>query len=134
MRILARTWICGLLACACLAEQTPPPAAPAGGIRVTLLGTAGGPPARADRAGIATLVEAGGDRFLFDAGRGLLQQLVRAGMPMDAASKLFLTHLHSDHVIEIPDLMLSPWSAPSARKTPLEVWGPQGTRDMMDHL
>ncbi|HEV2445799.1 MAG TPA: MBL fold metallo-hydrolase [Candidatus Sulfopaludibacter sp.] len=87
-----------------------------------------------DRAGIATLVEAGGDRFLFDAGRGVMDQLVRAGLPMDAVSKLFITHLHSDHVIDIPDLMLSPWSAPSARKVPLEVWGPQGTRAMMLYL
>jgi ribonuclease Z len=49
-------------------------------------------------------------------------------------TKLFLTHLHSDHVIGIPDLMLTPWAAAPERKVPLEVWGPDGTRDMMRHL
>jgi ribonuclease Z len=103
-------------------------------IRVTLLGTASGPPVRIGVAGISTLVEAGGERFLFDAGRGFMQRLVQAGFRMDAVTKLFLTHLHSDHIVDVPDLMLTPWSAPSARKVPLEVWGPDGTRDMMRHL
>lgn len=103
-------------------------------IRVTLLGTASGPRAFADKAGISTLVEAGGERLLFDAGRGFMQRLVQSGLPMNAVTKLFLTHLHSDHVIGVPDLMLSPWAAAPERKVPLEVWGPDGTRDMMRHL
>jgi len=103
-------------------------------IRVTLLGTASGPRAFVDKAGISTLVEAGGERLLFDAGRGFMQRLVQAGFPMNAVTKLFLTHLHSDHVIGIPDLMLTPWAAAPERKVPLEVWGPDGTRDMMRHL
>jgi ribonuclease Z len=103
-------------------------------IRVTLLGTASGPRAYVDKAGISTLVEAGGERLLFDAGRGSMQRLVQAGFPMNAVSRLFLTHLHSDHVIGVPDLMLSPWAAAPERKVPLEIWGPEGTRDMMRHL
>ena len=103
-------------------------------IRVTLLGTASGPRAFVDKAGISTLVEAGGERLLFDAGRGFMQRLVQAGFQMNAVTKLFLTHLHSDHVIGVPDLMLTPWSAAPERKVPLEVWGPAGTRDMMRHL
>lgn len=103
-------------------------------IRVTLLGTASGPPVHVGVAGISTLVEAAGDRFLFDAGRGFMQRLVQAGLPMDAVTKLFVTHLHSDHVVDVADLMLTPWSGPSERKVPLEVWGPEGTRDMMRHL
>jgi ribonuclease Z len=103
-------------------------------IRVTLLGTASGPRVHPGLAGISTLVEAGGERFLFDAGRGFMQRLVEAGFPMSAVTRLFLTHLHSDHVVDIPDLMLMPWSAAPERKVPLEVWGPDGTRDMMRHL
>ena len=103
-------------------------------IRVTLLGTGSGPRAFVDKAGISTLVEAGGERLLFDAGRGSMQRLAQAGFPMNAVTKLFLTHLHSDHVIGVPDLMLSPWAAAPERKVPLEVWGPDGTRDMMRHL
>jgi ribonuclease Z len=109
-------------------------AVPATDIRVTLLGTASGPRAFVDKAGISTLVEAGGERLLFDAGRGSMQRLVQAGFPMNAVTQLFLTHLHSDHVIGVPDLMLSPWAAAPERKVPLEVWGPAGTRDMMRHL
>ena len=107
---------------------------PAKAIRVTLLGTASGPRVHMGMAGISTLVEAGGERLLFDAGRGSMQRLVQAGIPMNAVTKLFLTHLHSDHVIGVPDLLLSPWSAQPERKVPLEIWGPNGTRDMMRHL
>ena len=103
-------------------------------IRVTLLGTASGPGVHVGLAGISTLVETGGERFLFDAGRGFMQRLVQAGFPMNAVTKLFLTHLHSDHIVDVPDLMLTPWSAAPERKVPLEVWGPHGTRDMMRHL
>jgi ribonuclease Z len=103
-------------------------------IRVTLLGTASGPRVHLGLAGISTLVEAGGERFVFDAGRGFMQRLVQAGFPMNAVTKLFLTHLHSDHIVDVPDLMLTPWSAAPERKVPLEVWGPHGTRDMMRHL
>jgi ribonuclease Z len=103
-------------------------------IRVTLLGTASGPRVHVGKAGSSTLVEAGGERFLFAAGRGFMQRLVQAGFSMNAVTKLFLTHLHSDHVIDIPDLLLTPWSAQPERTVPLEVWGPDGTRDMMRHL
>lgn len=103
-------------------------------IKVTLLGTAPGPPVRIGRAGISTLVEAGGERFLFDAGYGSLARLVESGLPMDAVTKIFLTHLHSDHLADLPALMLLPWAAPSARDVPLEVSGPVGTRDMVRHL
>ena len=103
-------------------------------IKVTLLGTAPGPPVRVGRAGISTLVEAAGQRFLFDAGYGSLARLVESGLPMDAVTKLFLTHLHSDHLVDLPAFVLLPWAAPSARDEPLEVWGPSGTRDMVRHL
>ena len=127
-----------LLLCASVSVLAQPsrsvPRAQPNEIRVTLLGTAGGPPVRPGTAGIATLVDAGGERFLFDAGRGLMQRLVEAGYPMNAVTRVFLTHLHSDHIVDIPDLMLTPWSSPSERTSPLEVWGPEGTRRMMQHL
>jgi len=103
-------------------------------LRITLLGTGSGPPVRASRAGVGTLVEAGNERLLFDAGYGVLRRLVQTGRPMDAVTRVFLTHLHSDHVVELPALLLLPWAAPSARDVPLEVWGPPGTRAMMNGL
>jgi len=110
-----------IFACTMLAHPREQPARQH--IQVTLLGTSAGRPAHAGQAGISTLIEAGGDRFLFDAGRGFMERLVRSGRQMDDVSKLFITHLHSDHIVDLPDLMLTPWSAPSARKVPLESLG-----------
>src|SRR4051812_31178180 len=99
-------WRCLLLLCLCgtsMAQRSQPVnrrVAPTTGIRVTLLGTASGPRVQIGKAGISTLVEAGGERLLFDAGRGFMQRLVQAGFPMNAVTKLFLTHLHSDHVVD----------------------------------
>src|SRR6476659_8401852 len=104
------------------------------GLRVTLLGTGVGPPVRLDQFGASTLVEAGGKRLLFDCGRGATIRLVQAGIPIGAVGRLFLTHLHSDHVMQIPDLLLAGWVGPTGRRAPLEVWGPDGTRDMMSAL
>lgn len=103
-------------------------------IKVTLLGTAAGPIVRLNRYQTTTLVEAGGEKFLFDCGRGVLLRMAEAGIPTDAVTKVFLTHLHSDHVVDLPDMLLTPWAGRTARKVPLEVWGPEGTVDMMDNL
>ena len=107
--------------------------APAGSLTVVLLGTGLGPPVNLEQFGPSILVEAGGERLLFDCGRGATMRLTQAGVPIGSISRLFLTHLHSDHVIQIPDLLLTGWAG-GRRTIPLEVWGPDGTRDMMDHL
>lgn len=103
-------------------------------LRITLLGTGAGPPVRPARAGVGTLIEAGGETLLVDAGYGVLRRLVQTGARMSAVTRVFLTHLHSDHVVELPALLLLPWSAPAARDVPLAVWGPAGTRAMMEAL
>ena len=104
-------------------------------IKVTLLGT-GSPEPLVERFGPATLVEAGSEKLLFDAGRGVSQRLWQLQLPLRAVTALFITHLHSDHVIGIPDLWLTGWTAPpyGQRKMPLPVFGPRGTREMMTHL
>jgi ribonuclease Z len=103
-------------------------------IKVTLLGTASGPVVRLNRYQTTTLVEAGGEKLLFDCGRGVLLRMLEAKIPIESVSKLFITHLHSDHIVDIPDLLLTPWAFRTPRKVPLEVWGPVGTVDMMDHI
>jgi ribonuclease Z len=111
------------------------PPVPPDGLRITLLGTGSGPPVRLRQFGASTLVEAGGKRLLFDCGRGATIRLTQAGIPIGSIGRLFLTHLHSDHVIQIPDLLLAGWVGPTAgREAPLEVWGPDGTRDMMSAM
>lgn len=102
-------------------------------LKVVLLGTGVGPLVNLQQFGASTLVEAGGERFLFDCGRGATIRLTQAGVPIGSISRLFLTHLHSDHVIQIPDLVLTGWAG-GHRLIPLHVWGPVGTRDMMDHI
>jgi ribonuclease Z len=103
--------------------------------RVTLLGT-GAPPPRLDRFGPSTLVEVGGKKFIFDAGRGAMQRLHQLGIPFADITGMFLTHHHSDHLVGFPDLWLTGWiGRPWGKRTvPLPVWGPQGTRQMMEHL
>src|SRR4051812_11490531 len=66
-------------------------------ITVTLLGT-GTPQPRPDRFGPSTLVEAGGKRLVFDAGRGLTIRLFQLGIPLGTIESLFITHFHSDHL------------------------------------
>src|ERR1051325_10783189 len=100
-------------------------------IKVTLMGT-GSPQPRMDRFGPSILVEAGGERLVFDCGRGATQRLEQIKIHVGDITALFLTHLHSDHVVGIPDLWLTGWL--TGRKVPLRVWGPTGTKNMMTHL
>src|SRR5262245_47405475 len=102
-------------------------------IKVTLLGT-GGPSPVMSRFGPSTLVEAGGHKFLFDAGRGALQRLTQVQVRWQDIDGVFLTHLHSDHVVGFPDLWLTGWLVGAGRDRPLHVWGPRGTTKMMSHL
>ena len=103
--------------------------------RVTLLGT-GAPPPVLNRFGPSTLVEAGRKKFIFDAGRGAMQRLHQLGIPFADISGIFLTHHHSDHVVGFPDLWLTGWIGRpwGKRNVPLPVWGPEGTKEMMEYL
>lgn len=101
-------------------------------IRVTLLGT-GSPTPTLERFGPSTLVEAGGESLLFDAGRGVLVRLNQLQPPLKSVRNLFLTHLHSDHLVGLPDLWLTGWLN-GRPEVPFQVWGPRGTEDMMAHL
>ncbi len=102
-------------------------------LKVILLGSGVGPRIDLLQFGPSILIEAGKQRLLFDCGRGATMRMAQMGIPHGSISRLFLTHLHSDHVLQIPDLLLTGWVG-GGRNIPLEVWGPEGTSDMMDHL
>ena len=103
--------------------------------RVTLLGT-GSPNPVPDRFGPATLVEAGPEKLLFDAGRGASIRLWQAHVSMGALTATFLTHFHSDHTVGLPDVWLTGWIGRpyGGRRTPFVIYGPQGTTAMMEAL
>lgn len=100
-------------------------------MNVTLLGT-GCPPPNPRRRGPATLFARGDVRFLVDAGSGVAARLVEAGRRVFELERVFLTHLHSDHVIDLGHLVLSRWIVGQDR--PLEVFGPAGTRAHVEKL
>lgn len=94
-------------------------------MRVVLLGT-GNPLPDPDRAGPATLVETGGTRILVDAGRGVCMRLAAAGVWPPMLTAVLLTHLHSDHVCDLNDVVTTRWVM-SPAPNPLPVVGPPGT-------
>jgi ribonuclease BN (tRNA processing enzyme) len=113
-------------------------AQPAGRTRLVLLGT-GTPNADPDRFGPAVAVVVDNNVYIIDAGAGVVRRAAAAARRDSirslAAANLsiaFLTHLHSDHTVGLPDLMFSPWVL--GRTMPLDVYGPPGTASMVRHL
>lgn len=99
-------------------------------MRLTLLGT-GSPIPDPHRAGPSTLVQAGGMNLLFDSGRGVLMRLSAAGLFPPMLHRVLLTHLHSDHVTDLNDLITMRW-AMSPVPSGLAVIGPPGTTGFVD--
>ena len=114
-------------------SQEPVATASDSNLRVILLGTAGGPTTHPQRLGISTLVLAGPEKLLFDCGRSVTTGMARLAINPADVTNLFLTHLHSDHIVSLPELYLFPWAS-QGRSRPLRVWGPDGTRSMVRHL
>jgi ribonuclease Z len=100
-------------------------------MEVTLLGT-GCPQVDCGRYGPANLVRCCGRSFLVDCGSGVTQRLLGAGTNGAAIDAMFLTHLHSDHVVDLFQLVISSWH--QGRDRPQRVFGPKGTRRMVDAM
>ena len=100
-------------------------------MQLTLLGT-GCPQVDCGRYGPANLVRVGGQSFLVDCGSGVTQRLLGAGTNGAALDAVLLTHLHSDHVVDLFQLVISSWH--QGRDRPQRVFGPAGTQRMVDAM
>jgi ribonuclease Z len=98
---------------------------------VVLLGT-GTPNPTPDRQGPALAIVSGGRPYLVDCGTGVVRRAVEAGLRVEDLSRAFVTHLHSDHTLGYPDLILTPGVL--HRTEPLQVYGPKGLRAMTDRI
>jgi ribonuclease Z len=99
------------------------------GFEVILLGT-GSPLPNPDRCGAGQVIVSGDDRILVDCGWGVARRLFAAGIFPMTVDTVCLTHMHSDHITDMPDFMIMRWAG-GAQK-PLHVYGPAGTQRMID--
>lgn len=99
------------------------------GLHVFVCGS-GSPLPDPSRAGPCIGVLAGQRAFLFDAGSGGPRRLQRMGFPVGRLERVYLTHLHSDHMDSLGELMLQAWVGGS-RKTPLPIAGPEGVVEVV---
>lgn len=98
--------------------------------RVVLLGTKGGPavyPAAPGRMPTSSLLSLDGEQVIIDCGLGVTGRLVQAGVDLKSLSTIVITHLHSDHYLELGPLLHTAWTA--GLKTPVRVIGPDGLSD-----
>lgn len=105
--------------------------------RLILLGTKGGPRVGGEgRKNPATLLMINGQPYIVDCGYGTSQQLVRAGVPLNAVRHIFITHHHSDHNLEYGSVFYNGWA--TGLRTRVDTWGPPGlermTRDFFEYM
>ena len=100
--------------------------AQSGTTQLILLGTAGGPLPRANRAQSSQALVVNGQAYIIDAGDGLNRRIVQAGLNFTKINQVFITHLHNDHMAGLGTFLYTTWSY--SRRTPLDVYGPIGTQ------
>ncbi len=99
--------------------------------RVILLGT-GNPNPEPERMGPAVAVVSGDRVYLVDCGPGVVRRAVQAGLKMTQLTRVFVTHLHSDHTAGYPDLIFTP--AVTGRLEEFDAYGPPGLKAMTTHV
>ncbi|MEY4761171.1 MAG: hypothetical protein RLZZ200_1027 [Pseudomonadota bacterium] len=121
--------LAGLLISHAFAGEAPTTTANPSPTRLVTLGTQGGPRIQPTRAQPATLLSVGTTHYLFDAGNGVAQQLMLAGVPVTGIGRIFITHHHDDHSADWGTVMGLAWS--TGRTEPIHVYGPAGTESML---
>jgi ribonuclease Z len=96
---------------------------------IVFLGT-GGPLQNADRCGAGQVVVAGDTNVLVDCGWGAARKLMPSGVQPSSIGTVLFTHMHSDHITDVPDFLFLRWV--TGATTPLNVYGPEGTHEMID--
>lgn len=96
---------------------------------VVFLGT-GSPLASPDRCGCGQVIVAGGLTVLLDCGYGAARRLNPSGVVPATVDIAVFTHMHSDHITDVPDFLNQRWTNGATK--PLRVFGPTGTKKMMD--
>ncbi len=101
--------------------------------RLTLLGTKGGPRLTTGSSWpTSSVAEFAGRPYLVDCGLGVTRQFVEAGRSLSDLHTILITHLHSDHVLELGPLLHTAWTS-SPRRT-VRIYGPPGTRSLVDRF
>ena len=99
--------------------------------RLVLLGTKGGPSLHSpDRMPTSSLLVINGQVCVVDCGLGVTRSLVKAGVRLPQIDRIYITHLHSDHILELGPLLHTAWTS-GLRKT-VSVFGPKGTLKVLD--
>lgn len=103
------------------------------GTTIVFLGT-GMPRPDPKRQGPSFVVEAGGNTYLFDIGVGLMRQAAAANVNISPPTAAFLSHLHTDHTLGLPDLMFTAWSLGNGAKSSFPLYGPVGLQWMVTNI
>ena len=98
-------------------------------LEVVFLGT-GSPLPSADRCGAGAVLVAGDTHVLVDCGWGAARRLIPSGVQPARVNAAIFTHMHSDHITDVPDFLFLRWV--TGATTPLKVYGPEGTQEMID--
>jgi ribonuclease BN (tRNA processing enzyme) len=108
------------------AADPPPPSSPAALPENALvtLGVQAGPPPVPHRTGISSTLKIGSDVYQIDCGLGSLNAFTNAGFTFDDLKSMFITHLHTDHMVDYWSFFLSGGYTASKAKAPVTVFGP----------
>jgi ribonuclease Z len=100
-------------------------------VRVIFLGTSGSVPTT--KRGMPSLVvQREGELLMFDCGEGTQRQMIKAGLGFGRQMKIFISHMHSDHILGLPGLLQT--MSMMGRVKPLQIYGPQALKDFLEHV